>query len=416
MKLPYILLITVIMLLRQITFSQVYIGDRFPSINIDHVLYTYDNKLNTQRLNNKYVILEFGTTYCGPCMASFKKMNLLKKIYGDRLDFYMVTPQKMNDVQRFLSHQKLDSLIYVPIITQDTVLKNTFRHVAIPHLVWINTNGKIVAVTNHEYLNQQNIDLFLSQDKLNWPIKWDFPYDTNHNMLIFNPINFQKINRPTRFFYSVISNHMEGVLKAADIRKDTINNEIVVTGRNLSLINIYLRHLCRNLNSNLFASQIMFDGIDSNIIFYQPNFSTRTEWDIRNSYSYEFVFPLDFSMERINNTILKQFDVYLNYNVSLEVLKRPCWVLYHNENKLNAKGHPKARKIDGLLRSINRIYNHKPIVLSDNFDKNLLNNLHFLLDINDYDNLSSINKSLAPYGLNIREQDYEIETLIFRKN
>jgi len=398
--------------------AQIYIGDTLPNIDIGHVLYTKDSRFTTEILKDKYIILEFGTTYCSPCIESFKKMNLLKTKNGNRLDFYMVTPQKIQDVQSFLRYQKLDSLVNVPIITQDTALKKLFRHVAIPHLVWINSSGIIVAVTNHEYLNQENIDLFLTQQELNWPIKWDFPYNSKHNMLIFNPENFHEINKPSRFYSSVISNHMEGVLKAADVREDSLKNEVIITGRNLTLLNIYLRHFSRNFNSNLFASQVLLDRVDSEMFFYEKIFGTPTEWDNNNTYSYEFVFPLDFSKQKINNIILQQFDLFLNQNVSLEIMSRPCWVLYYNPKKviLNVKDHPKVRNVEGLLRAINRIPHHKPIVLNGSFDKNLLNEIYFLLDDNDYEDLPLINKSLAPYGLSIREQDCDIETLIIRKN
>ncbi|MFX9061678.1 hypothetical protein ABTN34_17900, partial [Acinetobacter baumannii] len=69
------------------------------------------------------------------------------------------TKQKLSSfINNYLQDHKGFSL---PFINNGMAAKQVFPHLSLPHYVWMNAAGKIVAITNAAAITEQNIHDFL---------------------------------------------------------------------------------------------------------------------------------------------------------------------------------------------------------------------------------------------------------------
>ncbi len=68
------------------------------------------------------------------------------KKFGNRIQIVVVSAEDKERVKRFLQTNKIAAKTILPVITADTMLNALFPHTALPHEVWINDEGRIVAI------------------------------------------------------------------------------------------------------------------------------------------------------------------------------------------------------------------------------------------------------------------------------
>jgi thiol-disulfide isomerase/thioredoxin len=164
--------------------TPLHIGDTVPDITLTNV-YNYPSSIiRLSDLKGKLVILDFWATWCGSCIQTFPEMHDLKKEFGDKLQIVMVNsyyPDSSEKVKSFFKkrEQRTGKHFNLTYVLQDTILMRLFPYKEIPHDVWINGEGNIVAITGAEDVNSINIKEFLKQGTIDLPFK-------NDNLL-FNP-------------------------------------------------------------------------------------------------------------------------------------------------------------------------------------------------------------------------------------
>ncbi|RAJ20998.1 thiol-disulfide isomerase/thioredoxin [Pedobacter cryoconitis] len=148
------------------TFKPVKIGGRIPDVTITNV-YNYESKkTNLSDFKAKLIILDFWATSCTSCLANFTKTEELQKKYGGEVQFIKVTNQPRKEVLSFLEKLHKTDPSTIPVVTNDSALYQLFPHINLPHYVWLDQTGKVVATTTTEQLTVENIDHFLSNDNI----------------------------------------------------------------------------------------------------------------------------------------------------------------------------------------------------------------------------------------------------------
>lgn len=147
-------------------FKPVKIGDRIPDVTLTNV-YNYETtKTNLSDFKAKLIILDFWATLCTSCLANFPKTEELQKQYGGEVQFIKVTCQPRAEVIPFLEELHKTHPSAIPVVTDDSALHQLFPHIYLPHYVWLDQTGKVVATTTAEQLTAENIDQFLSNDNI----------------------------------------------------------------------------------------------------------------------------------------------------------------------------------------------------------------------------------------------------------
>lgn len=177
-------ILTVIFLLPLFSFCQqprvqpLGIGDLVPGITITH-LYNYSSPtLRLSDLKGRLVILDFWSTWCGACIESFPKMHRLQQEFGNKVTFILVNPfahDSPQKVQAFFSRRKATSGLEMtlPYCLGQSLLPGYFPFRFIPHCVWINKDGKVIAITSQTEVTAQNVKKAIDDNAVSLHVKKD---------------------------------------------------------------------------------------------------------------------------------------------------------------------------------------------------------------------------------------------------
>ncbi|ANI89385.1 hypothetical protein A9P82_08820 [Arachidicoccus ginsenosidimutans] len=93
------------------------------------------------------------------------KLDSLQKLYGSELQVIMVTKDPLKLVLPFI--QKYERLHHVkwtiPVVVNDTVLHQYFRHWYEPHYAWLAPENRLVAQSSFFFLNKDIVKAYLKQ-------------------------------------------------------------------------------------------------------------------------------------------------------------------------------------------------------------------------------------------------------------
>ncbi len=139
-------------------------GDRMPDIRLSGVLnYRVGGKradaFRTEDFKDRLLILDFWGTYCTPCLHLLPVYDSLQRVFGDRVQFLLVTREKRKAAEGFFKRHALG----LPSVTEDVLLGRLFPHNSIPYEVWLR-NGVVVATTYGEDVNAGSIRKVLDGD------------------------------------------------------------------------------------------------------------------------------------------------------------------------------------------------------------------------------------------------------------
>jgi thiol-disulfide isomerase/thioredoxin len=101
-------------------------------------------KFNLENLKGKIIVLNFWFTQCKPCVAEFPELNNLKQKYiNQEVEFFAVTWNNIETINKFLINHKLD----FTIVPNGKTIIDQFKIPHYPYNIIIDKDGKI------EYIN-----------------------------------------------------------------------------------------------------------------------------------------------------------------------------------------------------------------------------------------------------------------------
>src|SRR5690606_16797115 len=127
--------------------------------------YAFNDIMDTARLpdnSGRLTILDFWATWCSSCIKAFPKMETLQDEFKDRLQVVLVNTRNSGDdtikVNRFFKkwQERTGKPLYLRSVVNDSILDAMFPHNLVPHYVWINSSGKVIATTSVEQVTAAN--------------------------------------------------------------------------------------------------------------------------------------------------------------------------------------------------------------------------------------------------------------------
>lgn len=383
------------------------IGDTMPRIVVKNVMNYLESQIDFSNFKNRSIILDFGTTTCIPCVKSLPLLDSLQNEFRKGLQVVFITNENKAVVQKFL--ERRSKTFSIPVVYQDTILSKYFKHLYIPHEVWINKYGVVVAITDHEYIKRNNVKDLMNNKVKNWVIKWDFPYDYNQPLLMLNKDNLPSFANPSKMSYSVVTSHLEGIAHRSNLL-GTLNDSVPSRYYmiNNSIYEMYLQAFGRFF-SDFPLSKLMLQVSDTSKILYLPQFGYKAEWEEKHTYCYETT-----QSGQGTEKIVGDLNKYFNMEGKIEHRKVASWILKDFEKKDLL---PISRnKGNGLYSISNIIYELNMqwgsfLINESKYKKSELNN--FYIPINNLSkNRQALNEILNPYGLEISEAEREVEVFV----
>ncbi|MBB2144587.1 redoxin family protein [Pedobacter sp. LMG 31464] len=181
MKKTTILLVMALLCLNSVLYAQIKnnkeipfnIGDRLPETfwQQEHTFYQNGQTIsqNLAAYKGKLLILDFWATWCGSCVSKFPLLDSLRQEESE-LKIVMVNSAKVKDslpiLKAFYANNAYGKAHPLPSIINDTLLCKTFPFRYLPHYIWVDHRGIIIAMTTYHFFNRKSINSLLEQHKL----------------------------------------------------------------------------------------------------------------------------------------------------------------------------------------------------------------------------------------------------------
>jgi thiol-disulfide isomerase/thioredoxin len=145
------------------------VGDTVPDIEFIHSCNCDTVKLSD--FKGKFVILDFWATWCENCIEDIPRLDALQNEFPDEIQILLVNVDGDGDVDNKITEsfkkKKLISKATTGLITVNSdIACALFPRQGIPHYVWINTEGKVIAITDSKEITKENIHRMLNGDKI----------------------------------------------------------------------------------------------------------------------------------------------------------------------------------------------------------------------------------------------------------
>ena len=291
------------------------VGDQLPDCRIKQVLNYPHSALNLKQLKGKSIILDFWNTYCGSCISSFAKLDSLQKRYDGRLVIIAVSSQPATVIQQFLqNHPELKSSSIV-FAADDQLLKQYFPYKMIPHLVWLDDNRMVKAITDSKSVTTERLDALLEHRPFTSILKKDvLDFKSGEPLLIHNNGSHENYFS----FRSIITPFIAGIPNEEALKNDSASKTTHVY-----VYNATIAGLCAFALAPFYwikEQNIIWEVKDSSR-FINPGkaLHSETEWDQNNRYCYELIAPL---MSRDAVKLQMQIDLLRFFNVFARIEKR----------------------------------------------------------------------------------------------
>lgn len=399
------------------TAKKLTIGDKVPDLKFEHVL---NYKKKTARLSDfksNLIILDFLSTWCSSCIAAFPKMDELQKKFGNKLQVLLVNPYRDGDneerIKNTFSKLKVRTGFYpsMPIPIHDTLLNTYFPRQRIPHLVWIDGSGTVVAITDPYQVTVENIQSVIDGKKINLPVKDDYALDVDKPLLAEGDGKEDKI-----VYRSVLTSYIPEIGSTLlGVRKND-QNEII----GMYMHNIHLFMLLRSSYTHL-----MFGFNYPKIILDVKNPEKfKADFEPENAYCYDITVPPVIIGQALDWKKYLREDIKRVFNITVYKEKRKinCFVVSKGNNLRQSKF--KNADFDLIGTSIKKyIHNYSvPEALSflDRLDKPLINETgisqqNIDIDFPDHLDLSddkAVIEGLKKAGFEIKEEEREIDVVV----
>lgn len=393
-----ILLIIITLLGSNVASSQneLEVGKMAPNINITDYIF---NTPSDKNFKNKFILLEFWATWCGPCLEEVPSLNKLQEKFKSKKDFVFIsiTNEKPDKVLRTLKRIPFNSIVVSDQTgkTFKNFIEDKDGSYSIPKTILIDNKGIVKWIGSPYDLNDLILDKFINMKGLS---VLDNSINNRPPDPIFIKPSEEKI---TDIAYKMIYN--EATLYSFTLLNGN-KNEFNMNFNNLRAEGLYfdlnknLISIISNL-SNVLESQIILPENlkeqNYSLFFKNKNFITENESKL------DIKINLLKSLHLTENVIHKNTDVYVlkvkNKNKLEEIINET-----EVKNGYNGTHFLFSNvDIDVTIKSISFYYK---IIIKDK--TNLKGKYDFILKNNS---LEDMIKDLEIYGLSLDKINEDVE-------
>lgn len=400
------------------TYKPVKIGDRIPDLTLTNIYNYKTTKTNLSDFKAKLIILDFWATWCTSCLADFPKTEELQQKYGGEVQFIKVAYQPKADVLPFLEKFHKGKPSVIPVITDDKVLHELFPHFYIPHYVWLDQVGNVVATTTGDQLTVTNIDRFLSDDNIgNMRTKIDV--DGSKPLFITNDLlKDNELKHYSVFFKGEYDGFGTGVNR----KLNKAGKQTGVNITNMDIVSMY-----EIVVADLFKQRGLINYNARSLILIKDTVVSNYNSDAITRLPYVYTYACnatDLDSASLYQYIFADLNRYSNYHGSIEKTKVKCLVLRRTSkvDKMKTKGgDPRGLNFDDpnpkmvnrpltimILRFCDLSFIKMPLIDETGY------RLPVDVQIPDGKNLAGLQKGLEKYDLELKEQIRELDMFVLR--
>lgn len=395
------------------------VGDKAPDLYFHHVLNYKKSTASLSDFKGKLVILDLWSVSCYNCIQAFPEMEKLQQQFGDKIQVLLVNPhdakynseERINRVlQKFKTRTGFSTSLPVPV--HDSILNQYFPHKGVPHQVWIDAKGTIVAIMGLADATEENIRQAIAGQPIKFVLKNDHVLDKHQPLFIEGNWPDQQYD----ILYRSIFTRFTGRGSSTFVRRDGKGNMIGAHWRNIPLM--YLVNLAyKDLTRGMGRMRIMPEVSDPAQLSWQG--------DSSNSYCYDLIIPSAPLNADLTPYLREDLKRVFNLSARKETRAVKCLVFTQADpakiRQLYSKDTNEDSDLDTM--SIRKFIHGKTMaeLLPQlyYFDKPLINETQITgrLDINFPDHFDILNQQkviayLETLGFAIKEEERNMEVVV----
>jgi thiol-disulfide isomerase/thioredoxin len=318
------------------------IGSLVPDVALHHVMNHPSGKVNLSDYRGQLLILDFWATWCSPCIASLPKTDSINKAFRGKAMILPITYQSKEDVAKLFAKVSYLRNIAIPIATSEQELHKLFPHSEIPHYIWIDPQGKVVAITGYKEVTSANITKMLASSPIALKQKDDqviLPYDRSVP-LIYNKVD---IVPEDMLFQSLLVKYKDGFASRIDVLAYPDNTIARLTATNTDLRNLYA-YAFSSIKEKFTTARIILEVRDTTRLVYPDADKVGEEavrtWQKRNTYCYELLVPPAISKDFFTTMQQELSRIFPQYIATIEKRKTKVLALVRTsgDDKIKSRG------------------------------------------------------------------------------
>ncbi|PVD54115.1 hypothetical protein DC498_01620 [Terrimonas sp.] len=300
------------------------IGDTLPAgLVLTNVVNYPGSEIQLSEYKDKLIILDFWSSWCGACIKLFPYMDSLQQQFKDDIKIVLVNGRSKasgddeKKIRKIIDGvgKRTGKPVSLPVTFDNPLLDDYFPHQYLPHEVWLDSNGVVLAITSSEEVTPDNIKAFLSGERPSLHIKNDLKnFDVNKPLYV----NGNGGNGEVFLSRSVFTGYIEGL-------KNNIGQVNTATTSRLYAFNQPFSIIVRMAypeEMKLPANRIMLRGMAAEKLMGPPDSSA----PYQQLYCYDLVVPLT-SEKALYSHLKSDMQRTFDLKVTKEKRKLDCWVL-----------------------------------------------------------------------------------------
>lgn len=398
------------------------VGEQVPDLLVKNVINHPEGEIQLSDYRGKLLILDFWATWCAPCVKGFPKMDSLQREFEGQLEILPVTYQDQEEVDKLFSRLKVLKDIEMPMAVSDNTLRQLFPHRTLPHYVWIDPEGKVMAFTSKESVVRDSIKQVLEGVKELESKAAPKALFNRDELLFFGNRGFDEDKRI--LLQSVFMPYIEGMPAMYKVTGESDKSWMRIFLTNSDLPTYFgLAYGAGKVDFN--RNRRILEVEEPDLLKYNADLDNYDEWKLDHRFCYELILSPQYHGQEydIMKTDLER--MFPEYRAAVEMRETEVLALVRTDNSIDLRTNGGERKIEmdafGLELNNERIgllpYHWRyhlqlmriPIVDDTGIDYKV--DIKLEGKMND---LESIRKTLAPYGLDLVKKVMPIKMLVIR--
>ncbi len=297
------------------------IGKPIPQFSLADVHYYEKKTFSPREVENKWTVLDFWHQGCVSCVRSFPKVNALQKEFGDRIQFFLVAKNDKRyngDIKKVFERYRNVFDLALPI-AYDSLLFNRFKIVGVPHIVIIDPQYKVYAITYGSEITREKMEALARGAKPAFAQKrYEFERDDSSSDWKY-ALNKRDATPPDFLYRSVLSRNMgERTTGLGLIEQDATRGFFEVSGATLKQL----------YNFAYFGAGTWGRNEYYMTFWKQPILELRDSSMFQFSYNYSLKVPSRMAAKaKFMRLMQRDREVSFGNEVVEELRMMPCWIL-----------------------------------------------------------------------------------------
>jgi len=141
------------------------VNDVTKNFQVNKILNYSASSSTFQQLNDKLLVVDFFGTWCIPCIRALPKLSALQEKYKGQINIVLVSDEPEEKLIAFIGKQKGFALPV--IVDEQAMFTKLFQPPAYPYTAIVGKNGKVLAISAQEEMNEISIDKWLKEQESN---------------------------------------------------------------------------------------------------------------------------------------------------------------------------------------------------------------------------------------------------------